>query len=58
MNPNVQRAADAAAAVSIPAWLVSLAAQTLPLIQWLAGFMAIVAAAFAIAVHVRKLRRP
>ncbi len=58
MSQNVQRAADAAAAVSIPAWLVSLAAQTLPLIQWLAGAVAIVAGIFAIAVHVRRLRRP
>lgn len=40
----------------MPAWLISLAAETLPLIQWAAGFVAIVAGLFAIIVHWRKLR--
>lgn len=52
-----QRVADAAAAVSFPAWLISLAADTLPLIQWLAGAVAITAGVFAIVVHRRQLKK-
>ncbi len=56
MNAPVEKAADAAAAVSIPAWVVSLAADALPIVQVLAGLVAIIAGVFAIAVHLRKLR--
>jgi hypothetical protein len=56
MSANVQRAADTAAAFSIPAWVVSLAADALPLIQVVAGLLAIVASVFAIFVHRRKLK--
>jgi hypothetical protein len=53
---NTQRAADAAATISVPSWLISVAVDTLPLVQWLAGLAAIVAAGFAIVVHLKKLR--
>jgi hypothetical protein len=53
---SIERAADTAAAVSLPAWLVSWAVATLPIIQWLAGFIAIVAGGFAIYVHIKKIR--
>jgi hypothetical protein len=56
MSPTVLRAADTAAAVSIPAWVVSLAAEALPIVQLIAGVLAIVASIFAIVVHRRKLR--
>jgi hypothetical protein len=52
-----QRAADAAATFSIPAWLVSVVADALPLIQAVAGCLAIIASVFAIFVHYRNLRR-
>lgn len=54
---SVERAADTAAALSVPAWIVSLAAQALPVVQVIAGVLAIVASVFAIIVHVRKLGR-
>lgn len=53
---NPLRAADTAAALSIPAWVVSLAAEALPIVQFMSGIIAIVAGVFAIIVHVRKLR--
>jgi hypothetical protein len=53
---NTERAADAAAAFSLPAWLISIAADALPLIQVVAGVLAIIASCFAIIVHRRKLR--
>ena len=53
---SIEKAADTAAAVSFPAWVVSLAAEALPIVQLIAGIIAIVAGAFAIAVHIRKLR--
>jgi hypothetical protein len=53
---SVSRAADTAAAVYIPAWVVSLAAEALPIVQLMAGVLAIVASVFAIVVHVKKLR--
>jgi Mn2+/Fe2+ NRAMP family transporter len=53
---NTQRAADAAATISIPSWLISIAADALPLVQVVAGLLAIVASVFAIFVHRRKLR--
>lgn len=56
MSTSVQKAADTAAAVSVPAWLVSLAAEALPVVQLIAGVIAIVAGGFAIAVHWKKLK--
>lgn len=56
MNNGITRAADGAAAVSIPAWLVSLAADAVPIVQVMAGLVAIVAGVFAIVVHLRNLR--
>lgn len=53
---TAQRVADGAAAVSIPTWVVSVAANSLPVIQWLAGFVAIVAGVVTIAVHIRRWR--
>jgi hypothetical protein len=53
---NNSRIADAAAAVSIPSWLISLAAEALPVVQVCAGLFAIVASVFAIVVHWKKLR--
>jgi hypothetical protein len=50
------RTADTAAALSIPAWVVSLAAEALPIVQVMSGIIAIVAGVFAIVVHWRKLR--
>lgn len=45
---------DIAAAISLPSWIVSLAADTLPLVQWIAGFVAIVVGVLAIWRHFRK----
>jgi hypothetical protein len=56
MSLPISRAADTAAAVSIPAWVVSLAAEALPIVQLVAGVLAIVASVFAIVVHRKKLR--
>lgn len=56
VGAGVQRAADVAAGVSVPAWLVSIAADWLPIVQFFAGVLAIIASTFAIVVHVRKLR--
>jgi hypothetical protein len=53
---NTDRAADAAAAFSVPAWVISMAANALPLVQVAAGILAIVASCFAIVVHLKKLR--
>lgn len=54
---SLQRTADAAAAISVPAWLASWAVNALPIVQVVAGLVAIIAGLFAIAVHVQKLRR-
>lgn len=53
---STERAADTAAALSVPAWVVSLAAEALPIVQLIAGVLAIAASVFAIIVHVKKLR--
>lgn len=50
-----QRMADAAAATSTMGWLASVAADTLPIIQAVAGLVAIVAGGFAIAYHWKRL---
>lgn len=56
MTTPVQKAADVAAAFSVPAWIVSLAVEALPLVQFCAGILAIIASIFAIAVNWKKLR--
>lgn len=56
MSSNIERAANTAAAISTPSWLVSLAANALPIVQLCAGLVAIVAGVFAIVVHWRKLK--
>lgn len=47
-----ERLADAAAAGSAIGWLASIAVQTLPIIQWLAGLAAIAAGIAAARYHV------
>jgi hypothetical protein len=47
--------ADAAAATSTMGWLASVAADTLPIIQAVAGLVAIVAGGFAIAYHWKRM---
>lgn len=49
-----ERLADAGAAGSILAWLASIAAQTLPIVQWLAGVVAIFAGICAAIYHIKK----
>lgn len=50
------RIADAAAGTSVVGWLASWATDALPIIQALAGLVAIVAGCFAIAYHYKRLR--
>lgn len=52
-----ERLADAGAAGSVLAWLSSLAVQTLPIVQWLAGVVAIIAGLCAAYYHVKKVRQ-
>lgn len=49
---NGERMADAAAAGSVIGWLASVAVQTLPIIQWLAGLAAIGAGVAAARYHI------
>jgi len=56
MSNDVVRAADTAAAISLPVWLVSFLADAWPIVQFTGGILAIVASVFAIVVHIRKLR--
>jgi len=51
------RAADAAAATSSIGWMASWATDTLPIIQAMAGIVAIVAGLFAIAYHYKRISR-
>jgi hypothetical protein len=51
---NTERLADIGAASSILAWVASIAAQTLPIVQWLAGVVAIVAGICAAVYHIKK----
>jgi hypothetical protein len=51
------RAADAAAATSTLGWLASWATDALPIIQAMAGIVAIVAGLFAIAYHWKRIFR-
>ena len=42
---------NTAAAISVPSWLIAMAAQTLPLVQWFSGILAITVAILAIIRH-------
>jgi hypothetical protein len=53
---NVTRAADGAAAVSIPAWIAIKWAAVAPILQGALLVLALVSTSLAIAVHLRKLR--
>jgi hypothetical protein len=53
---TTEKVADAAAVVSVPSAIVSFAADALPLMQFGAAVVAIVAGVFAIIVHWKKLR--
>jgi len=57
MTSTQNAAAHVAAGVSVPAWLVSMAANTLPVVQWIAGMVAICSGVLAIACYVKRLRR-
>jgi hypothetical protein len=46
-----------AASVSASTAAISFAAQTLPILQWLAAFVAVVAGNFAIYKHIRDRKR-
>lgn len=48
--------ADAAAGTSVVGWVASWATDALPIIQAVAGLVAIIAGLFAIAAHYRRLR--
>lgn len=52
-----ERLADAGAAGSLVAWVSSLAAQTLPIVQWIAGLVAIFAGICAAYYHIVKARK-
>jgi putative flippase GtrA len=54
---NQERLADFGAAGSIVAWVSSMAVQTLPIVQWLAGVAAIVAGLCAAYYHIRRARK-
>lgn len=56
LHQHSTRAADAAAATSAFGWVASWATDALPIIQALAGIVAIVAGCFAIAYHYKRLR--
>lgn len=49
-----ERLADMGAAGSILAWLSSVAVQTLPIVQWIAGIVAILAGLCAAYYHLKK----
>lgn len=57
MTSTQNAAAHVAAGVAVPAWLISLAVDTLPLIQWLAGLVAICSGVLAIVSYARRLLR-
>lgn len=56
LHHHSTRVADAAAATSGLGWVASWATDALPIIQALAGIVAIVAGLFAIAFHWKRLR--
>jgi len=53
---NLHKAADTAAAVSIPAWIAIKWAAIAPVLQGVLLVLAIISTALAIAVHAKKLR--
>lgn len=53
---NHERLADLGAVGSVLAWLSSIAVETLPIIQWLAGAVAIFAGLCAAWYHIKKGR--
>ena len=53
---KAERAADLAAGMTWLGWLSSVAMQTLPIVQWLAGLLAIVSALFAIRYYHKRSR--
>jgi hypothetical protein len=58
MTTPIERAADVAAAGSVTAASVSWLSQANAVIAMVAGLIAIVAGCFAIAVHLKNLRKP
>jgi hypothetical protein len=58
MTTPIERAADVAAAGSVTAAGVSWLSQANAVIAMVAGLIAIVAGCFAIAVHLKNLRKP
>jgi hypothetical protein len=52
-----QRAVEVAAGITVPAWIVTMAANALPIIQTVAGILAGIASFLAICVYLRTLRR-
>lgn len=56
MTQHQHRIADAAAATSGLGWVASWATDALPIIQALAGIVAIVSGGFAIAYYIKRLR--
>ena len=55
MTPQ-ERTADIATGVAVSGWLTSWAVDALPVIQAVAGIVSIIAAGFAIAYYVKRLR--
>jgi hypothetical protein len=58
MTTPIERAADVAAAGSVTAASVSWFSQANEIIAFIAGLIAIAAGCFAIAVHLKNLRKP
>jgi hypothetical protein len=58
MTTPIERAADVAAAGSVTAAGVSWFSQANEVIAFIAGLIAITAGCFAIAVHLKNLRKP
>lgn len=54
MSTNGTRVVDVMAGVSVPSWLLSIVVDTLPIVQWIAGAVAIVAGSLAIYRHFRR----
>lgn len=58
MSSPAEKTADAAAAVSIPAWIAIKWAAVAPVLQGVLLVLAIISTALAIIVHVKKLSAP
>ena len=56
MSTSVQKAADTAAAISIPAWIAIKWAAVAPFLQAILLMLAIISTSMAIIVHWKKLR--